>query len=111
MHSAAIIASFLASLALSNAISVESPTKDTVWESSGSQTVEWKAVDTDPTSFEIQLVNQVSNFCGRVEAGVAQRSHWDKAWLVDITLSPSASFVLVPPSPPFRFRVQSANVH
>lgn len=62
MHSTAIIAAFLASLALSNAIRVESPNKDTVWQSSGPQTVEWTAVDTDPRNFSIQLVNQVSKF-------------------------------------------------
>lgn len=46
--------------ALSNAIKVESPSKDTVWSSStNSQTVSWEAVSTDATSFAILLVNQV----------------------------------------------------
>jgi hypothetical protein len=37
-----------------------------VWSSgTGSQTVSWQAVDTDATSFVIQLVNQVSTSEGR----------------------------------------------
>ncbi|OWZ61888.1 hypothetical protein AYX14_05824 [Cryptococcus neoformans] len=64
MHSTAIIASFLASLALSNAIRVESPNKDTVWQSNSPQTVEWTAVDTDPRNFSIQLVNQAGYLDG-----------------------------------------------
>ncbi|AFR96448.1 hypothetical protein C343_04572 [Cryptococcus neoformans C23] len=64
MHSTAIIASFLASLALSNAIKVESPNKDTVWQSNSPQTVEWTAVDTDPRNFSIQLVNQAGYLDG-----------------------------------------------
>ncbi|OWT38530.1 hypothetical protein C362_03885 [Cryptococcus neoformans Bt1] len=64
MHSTAIIASFLASLALSNAIKVESPSKDTVWQSNSPQTVEWTAVDTDPRNFSIQLVNQAGYLDG-----------------------------------------------
>ncbi|OWZ75419.1 hypothetical protein C365_05978 [Cryptococcus neoformans Bt85] len=64
MHSIAIIASFLASLALSNAIKVESPNKDTVWQSNSPQTVEWTAVDTDPRNFSIQLVNQAGYLDG-----------------------------------------------
>ncbi|OXG21487.1 hypothetical protein J008_04353 [Cryptococcus neoformans] len=64
MHSTAIVASFLASLALSNAIKVESPNKDTVWQSNSPQTVEWTAVDTDPRNFSIQLVNQAGYLDG-----------------------------------------------
>lgn len=74
MHSTAIIASFLASLALSNAIKVESPNKDTVWQSNSPQTVEWTAVDTDPRNFSIQLVNQVSKFFADVS-----RQGWRQA--------------------------------
>lgn len=57
--------SFLATLLLaavgSQAITVQSPSRDTVWQSGVSaQTVSWEAVSTDATSFAIQLVNQVS---------------------------------------------------
>ncbi|KAK4686052.1 hypothetical protein P7C73_g4086, partial [Tremellales sp. Uapishka_1] len=55
-----IYALALLTLGLSaSAISVTSPTNTTVWSSGTSgQTVSWEAVSTDPTSFEIQLVNQ-----------------------------------------------------
>lgn len=63
MHSTALIVSLLASLGLSNAISITSPSKDTVWLSGTSgQTIEWTSVSTDPTTFDIELDNQVSRF-------------------------------------------------
>ncbi|ADV23337.1 Hypothetical protein CGB_G1580C [Cryptococcus gattii WM276] len=59
MHSTALIVSLLASLGLSNAISITSPSKDTVWLSGTSgQTIEWTSVSTDPTNFDIELDNQ-----------------------------------------------------
>ncbi|KIR68209.1 hypothetical protein I314_01703 [Cryptococcus bacillisporus CA1873] len=59
MHSTALIVSLLASLGLSNAISITSPSKDTVWLSGTSgQTIEWTSVSTDPTTFDIELDNQ-----------------------------------------------------
>ncbi|KAE8541695.1 hypothetical protein D1P53_001866 [Cryptococcus gattii VGV] len=59
MHSTALIVSLLASLGLSNAISITSPSKDTVWLSGTSgQTIEWTSVSTDPTTFNIELDNQ-----------------------------------------------------
>ncbi|WVO21610.1 uncharacterized protein IAS62_002919 [Cryptococcus decagattii] len=59
MHSTALIVSLLASLGLSNAISITSPSKDTVWLSGTSgQTIEYTAVSTDPTTFDIALDNQ-----------------------------------------------------
>ena len=46
---------------LASAIQVTSPSSSTLWSSGTSgQTVSWKAVNTDPDSFVIQLVNQVS---------------------------------------------------
>ena len=46
-----------------NAIKVEMPDKETLWQSGGgAQTVAWEAVSTDATSFAIQLVNQVSGW-------------------------------------------------
>ncbi|WWC92846.1 uncharacterized protein L201_007807 [Kwoniella dendrophila CBS 6074] len=47
-------------LALTGAITVESPDRDTIWQSgTSSQSISWKAVSTDPQSFVVQLVNQV----------------------------------------------------
>jgi len=58
MFKSAIVAFTLAAVA--QAISVEMPAKDTVWQSGGgAQTVSWEAVSTDATSFAIQLINQV----------------------------------------------------
>ncbi|WRT69734.1 uncharacterized protein IL334_006725 [Kwoniella shivajii] len=49
----------LSALALAGAITVESPDKDTIWQSgTSSQSISWNAVSTDPTSFVVQLVNQ-----------------------------------------------------
>jgi hypothetical protein len=42
------------------AVSVTSPTEGQNWGTSGAQTVSWDAVSTDPTSFSIVLVNDVS---------------------------------------------------
>ncbi|WVQ77775.1 hypothetical protein IAR50_007465 [Cryptococcus sp. DSM 104548] len=56
MHATTVLASLLATLAVSNALQVTSPSEDSVWSSGDSQTIEWDAVSTDPTSFEIQLV-------------------------------------------------------
>lgn len=42
------------------AVSVTSPTEGQNWGTSGAQTVSWNAVSTDPTSFSIVLVNDVS---------------------------------------------------
>jgi len=57
MFKSAIVAFTLAAVA--QAISVEMPAKDTVWQSGGgAQTVSWEAVSTDATSFAIQLINQ-----------------------------------------------------
>jgi hypothetical protein len=43
------------------AVSVTTPNNNTMWSSGTSgQTVSWEAVSSDPTSFVIQLVNQVS---------------------------------------------------
>ncbi|WVO17209.1 hypothetical protein L204_104901 [Cryptococcus depauperatus] len=58
MYTATVITTLLATLVLSNAIQITSPNKDTVWKSGESQTVEWKAVNSDPDHFSIQLVNQ-----------------------------------------------------
>ena len=45
-----------------SAIKVTSPTDDDVWASGTSgQTVSWEAVNTDATSFAIQLINQVGD--------------------------------------------------
>ena len=59
----------LALAACANAITVETPQTGDTWESGNSQTVEWKAVSTDPTSFSIQLVNQVGRVCALVALG------------------------------------------
>ncbi|WVQ66434.1 uncharacterized protein L199_004615 [Kwoniella botswanensis] len=49
----------LSALALTGAITIESPDRDTEWQSgTSSQTISWKAVSTDPDSFVVQLVNQ-----------------------------------------------------
>ncbi|WWC65868.1 uncharacterized protein I303_108490 [Kwoniella dejecticola CBS 10117] len=49
----------LSALGLTGAITVESPDRDTVWQSgTSSQTISWKAVSTDADSFVVQLVNQ-----------------------------------------------------
>lgn len=42
------------------AVSVTSPTEGQNWGTSGAQTVSWDAVSTDPTSFSVVLVNDVS---------------------------------------------------
>lgn len=62
MHANALYAATLLSLVSQiSAIQVTSPSSSTVWSSGTSgQTVSWEAVSTDPTSFVIQLVNQVS---------------------------------------------------
>ena len=53
----------LLSASLITAIQVTNPTQQTVWNAAGgAQTLSWKAVSTDATSFVVQLVNQVSHF-------------------------------------------------
>jgi hypothetical protein len=42
------------------AVTVTSPTEGQNWGTSGTQTVSWDAVSTDPTSFSVVLVNDVS---------------------------------------------------
>ncbi|ODN98061.1 hypothetical protein I350_07703 [Cryptococcus amylolentus CBS 6273] len=56
MHSTTVLATLLATLAVSNALQVTSPTEDDVWSSSGSQTISWDSVSTDPDTFVIELV-------------------------------------------------------
>ncbi|TYJ51887.1 hypothetical protein B9479_007510 [Cryptococcus floricola] len=56
MHATTVLATLLATLAVSNALQVTSPTEDDVWSSSGSQTISWDAVSTDPDTFVIELV-------------------------------------------------------
>ncbi|WVR08043.1 hypothetical protein IAU60_005087 [Kwoniella sp. DSM 27419] len=59
MYKLSITAAALSLLALTGAVTVESPDRDTVWQSgTTSQTISWKAVTTDPESFVVQLVNQ-----------------------------------------------------
>ncbi|WVF68227.1 hypothetical protein IAT40_002992 [Kwoniella sp. CBS 6097] len=59
MYSLTLTAAALSALALTGAITVESPDRDTIWKSGDtSQTITWKAVSTDPDSFVVQLVNQ-----------------------------------------------------
>ncbi|OCF33578.1 hypothetical protein I316_04651 [Kwoniella heveanensis BCC8398] len=59
MYALTLTAAALSALALTGAITVESPDRDTIWKSGdSSQTITWKAVSTDPDSFLIQLVNQ-----------------------------------------------------
>ena len=59
MFTKTIISTF-ALLAVANAIKVTSPDDDTVWGTSGSQTISWEAVSTDTESFRVVLDNQVS---------------------------------------------------
>jgi hypothetical protein len=60
-NTALYAATLLALVSQISAIQVTSPSSSTVWSSGTSgQTVSWQAVSTDPTSFVIQLVNQVS---------------------------------------------------
>ena len=42
------------------AVTVTSPTEGQNWGTTGAQTVSWEAVSTDPTSFSVVLVNDVS---------------------------------------------------
>ena len=56
-----VILSTVALLAVVNAIKVTSPGQNTEWSASGSQTITWEAVSTDPDSFEVVLDNQVSH--------------------------------------------------
>ncbi|ODO08456.1 hypothetical protein L198_00186 [Cryptococcus wingfieldii CBS 7118] len=56
MHPTTVLATLLATLAVSNALQVTSPTEDDVWSSSGSQTISWDSVSTDPDTFVIELV-------------------------------------------------------
>lgn len=59
-----MIFAFLSLLTVAAAIRVTSPSSSTVWASGTSaQTITWEAVSSDPTSFTIQLVNQVSLLC------------------------------------------------
>ncbi|WVQ95779.1 hypothetical protein IAU59_002878 [Kwoniella sp. CBS 9459] len=59
MYALTLTAAALSALALTGAITVESPDRDTIWKSGdSSQTITWKAVSTDPDSFVVQLVNQ-----------------------------------------------------
>lgn len=57
-----MLASLLTTLFITGAaaIQVTSPGMSTVWSNTGSQTISWKAVSTDPDTFVVQLVNQVS---------------------------------------------------
>ena len=58
------LATALALCTLTSAIQVTSPISSTLWSSDTSgQTVSWTAVNTDATSFVIQLVNQVRPSC------------------------------------------------
>jgi len=59
MFTKTLISTF-AFLAIANAIKVTSPDDDTVWGTSGSQTISWEAVSTDTESFQVVLDNQVS---------------------------------------------------
>lgn len=57
----AALAAGLTLLSSASAITVTQPDDDTVWSSgTSSQTIAWEAVSTDPDSFQVQLVNQVS---------------------------------------------------
>lgn len=47
------------------AVTVTSPTEGQNWGTSGAQTVSWEAVSTDPTSFSVVLVNDVSRRASR----------------------------------------------
>lgn len=49
----------LALAATANAISITSPTEGQLWSSTGSQTVSWSSVVSDPSSFAITFVNDV----------------------------------------------------
>jgi hypothetical protein len=57
----AALAAGLTLLSSASAVKVTQPTEDSVWSSgTTSQTIAWEAVSTDPDSFQVQLVNQVS---------------------------------------------------
>jgi hypothetical protein len=74
-NTALYAATLLALVSQISAIQVTSPSSSTVWSSGTSgQTVSWQAVSTDPTSFVIQLVNQVSErTSARAYEGVSAR--------------------------------------
>jgi len=62
MYGFSTLLASLALCALTSAIQVTTPDDTTVWRSgTAGQTVSWKAVSTDATSFVIRLVNQVSD--------------------------------------------------
>lgn len=53
-----VLLPFLALLA--KAITVTSPTEGQNWGTTGAQTVSWSSVESDPSSFTVLLVNDVS---------------------------------------------------
>ena len=53
-----VLLPFLALLA--KAITVTSPTEGQNWGTTGAQTVAWNSVESDPSSFTVLLVNDVS---------------------------------------------------
>ena len=60
MYCLTTLAASLALSTLTSAIQVTSPGTSTLWSSGTSaQTISWQSVSTDPTSFSIELVNQV----------------------------------------------------
>ncbi|CAD6565403.1 MAG: hypothetical protein TREMPRED_001159 [Tremellales sp. Tagirdzhanova-0007] len=74
---------------LASAIQVTSPSSSTLWSSGTSgQTVSWKAVNTDPDSFVIQLVNQ-AGFLPNTVTLVANQSTGSS----DVTNSVTVSYL------------------
>lgn len=71
MHAPATLAIAVLSLVSgASAIKVLYPDRNTIWSSgSSSQMIAWEAVSTDPTTFEVQLSNQVS--CSRDSQRIA----------------------------------------
>ncbi|RDW75254.1 hypothetical protein BP6252_06396 [Coleophoma cylindrospora] len=54
------VISLAALIAVAQAITVTSPTKNTLWNSDNSNTITWTSVSTDPTTVDIYLVHQAS---------------------------------------------------
>ncbi|RDW85574.1 hypothetical protein BP5796_03899 [Coleophoma crateriformis] len=52
--------SLAALIAVAQAITVTSPTKNTLWNSDNANTITWTSVSTDPTTVDIYLVHQAS---------------------------------------------------
>ena len=60
MISTTLVAMLISLVGMISAIQVTSPDKDTIWKAGEDGMIDWNSVNTDPSQFTVQLVNQVS---------------------------------------------------